>query len=66
MTSLWASTHGACGRRFRFGAGGGDVTGEHYIGKSATELRKGWQAVADFIDAEAAATADEMPSQSEP
>lgn len=27
----------------------GDVTGAHYVGKSETQLRAGWQAVADFI-----------------
>lgn len=27
-----------------------DVTGTHYIGKSETQLRAGWQAVADFLD----------------
>jgi integrase len=27
----------------------GDVTGAHYIGKSETQLRAGWQVVADFI-----------------
>lgn len=30
-------------------ADAGDVTGAHYIGKSETQLRAGWQAVADFI-----------------
>jgi integrase len=29
---------------------GGDVTGGHYIEKSETQLRAGWQAVADFIE----------------
>lgn len=28
---------------------GGDVTGAHYVGKSETQLRAAWQAVADFI-----------------
>ena len=27
----------------------GDVTGAHYVGKSETQLRAGWQAVADLI-----------------
>jgi len=26
-----------------------DVTGSHYVGKSETQLRKGWQMVADYI-----------------
>jgi integrase len=32
----------------------GDVTGAHYIGKSDTQLRAGWQAVADLIAGPAA------------
>ncbi|HEY0877870.1 MAG TPA: integrase family protein [Zeimonas sp.] len=32
----------------------GDVTGAHYVGKSESQLRAGWQAVADFLDAAAA------------
>lgn len=28
----------------------GDVTGAHYVGKSETQLRAGWQIVADFIE----------------
>lgn len=32
----------------------GDVTGAHYVGKSDSQLRAGWQAVADFLDAAAA------------
>jgi hypothetical protein len=35
-------------------AGGGDVTLGHYVGKSETQLRAGWQSVADFIEAAAA------------
>lgn len=31
-----------------------DVTGTHYIGKSETQLRKGWQTVADFIEEQGA------------
>jgi hypothetical protein len=31
-----------------------DVTLGHYVGKSETQLRAGWQTVADFIDAAAA------------
>jgi integrase len=31
----------------------GDVTGAHYVGKSRTQLRLGWQLLADFIDGEA-------------
>jgi integrase len=31
-------------------ATGGDVTLGHYVGKSETQLRAGWQAVADFIE----------------
>ena len=27
----------------------GDVTGAHYVGKSESQLRAGWQTVADFI-----------------
>ena len=30
-------------------AGAGDVTANHYISKGETQLRKGWQDVADFI-----------------
>jgi hypothetical protein len=29
---------------------GGDVTLGHYVGKSETQLRAGWQTVADFIE----------------
>lgn len=36
----------------------GDVTGNHYVGKSESQLRKGWQAVADFIEEEAQAAPD--------
>ena len=35
-------------------AAGGDVTLGHYVGKSETQLRAGWQTVADFIGAAAA------------
>jgi len=31
-------------------ATGGDVTLGHYVGKSETQLRAGWQTVADFIE----------------
>ncbi|HWH84938.1 MAG TPA: hypothetical protein VNU71_22150 [Burkholderiaceae bacterium] len=31
-------------------AASGDVTGGHYIMKSESQLRAGWQAVADFIE----------------
>lgn len=31
-------------------ANSGDVTGTHYIGKGESQLRAGWQAVADFIE----------------
>lgn len=31
-------------------ADNGDVTGGHYVGKSETQLRAGWQAVADLIE----------------
>ena len=31
----------------------GDVTGEFYIGMGETQLRAGWQAVADFLDQQA-------------
>lgn len=31
-------------------AAAGDVTGGHYVAKSETQLRAGWQAVADFIE----------------
>jgi integrase len=31
-------------------ADGADVTGAHYVGKSETQLRNAWQAVADFIE----------------
>ncbi len=34
-------------------AGNGDVTGDHYVGKSEAQLRKAWQHVADFIDGQA-------------
>jgi hypothetical protein len=40
---------------------GGDVTLGHYVGKSETQLRAGWQTVADFV--EAAATPAESPVQ---
>ena len=42
-------------------ATGGDVTLGHYVGKSETQLRAGWQTVADFV--EAAATPAESPVQ---
>src|SRR5664280_939795 len=42
-------------------AAGGDVTLGHYIGKSETQLRAGWQTVADFIEAAAAPTASAEP-----
>ena len=42
-------------------AAGGDVTLGHYVGKSETQLRAGWQTVADFV--EAAATPAESPVQ---
>ncbi len=32
----------------------GDVTGTHYVGKGESQLRSGWQAVADFIEEMAA------------
>ena len=32
-------------------AAGGDVTLGHYVGKSETQLRAGWQTVADFVKA---------------
>lgn len=35
-------------------AAAGDVTAGHYVAKSETQLRAGWQAVADFIDEQAA------------
>ena len=35
-------------------AAGGDVTLGHYVGKSETQLRAGWQTVADFVEAAAA------------
>jgi integrase len=38
-------------------AAGGDVTLDHYVGKSEAQLRAAWQAVADFIDAAAEAEA---------
>jgi integrase len=38
----------------------GDVTGTHYIGKSEAQLRAGWQAVADFIEAEAQKGAEQL------
>jgi integrase len=31
-------------------AAAGDVTAGHYVAKSETQLRAGWQAVADFVD----------------
>ena len=42
-------------------AAGGDVTLGHYVGKSETQLRAGWQTVADFV--EAVATPVESPVQ---
>lgn len=38
-------------------AAAGDVTAGHYVAKSESQLRAGWQAVADFIDAQAAPAA---------
>lgn len=35
-------------------ANAGDVTGQHYVHKTDSALRAGWQAVADFIEREAA------------
>ena len=43
-----------CLKRMMNHADGGDVTGAHYIGKSESQLRAGWQAVADFIEAQGA------------
>lgn len=40
----------------------GDVTGAHYVGKSESQLRAGWQAVADFLDAAAAEHAKKTTS----
>lgn len=40
-------------------AAGGDVTLGHYVGKSETQLRAGWQTVANFIEAAAAPQAAE-------
>lgn len=37
-------------------AAGADVTLGHYVGKSAAQLRAGWQVVADFIESAAAPT----------
>src|ERR1019366_621555 len=42
-------------------AAGGDVTLGHYIGKSETQLRAGWQTVADFIEAAVATAASAEP-----
>ena len=42
-------------------AAGGDVTLGHYVGKSETQLRAGWQTVADFV--EAAAALAQSPAQ---
>jgi integrase len=36
---------------------GGDVTLGHYVGKSETQLRAGWQTVADFIETASAKVA---------
>ena len=38
-------------------ATGGDVTLGHYVGKSETQLRAGWQTVADFIETASAKVA---------
>ena len=43
---------------------GGDVTLGHYVGKSETQLRAGWQTVADFIETASAKVA--QASQSVP
>lgn len=51
-------------------ATGGDVTLGHYVGKSETQLRAGWQTVADFIEtasskvAKVAAVAQVVPAHS--
>ena len=45
-------------RRMMNHATGDDVTLGHYVSKSEAQLRAGWQAVADFIDAAAAQAAD--------
>jgi integrase len=39
----------------------GDVTLNHYIGRSDAQMRAGWQAVADFVEAVAAKAADGVP-----
>lgn len=44
-------------------AAGADVTLGHYVGKSEAQLRAGWQAVADFIDASAAPSRNESTRQ---
>ena len=48
-------------------AAGGDVTLGHYVGKSETQLRAGWQTVADFIEtasAKEAQSAQVVPAHS--
>jgi len=45
---------GAALKRMLNHASGSDVTLDHYVSKSETQLRAGWQTVADFIDAAAA------------
>ena len=45
-------------------AAGGDVTLGHYVGKSETQLRAGWQTVADFIETASAKVAQVAPAYS--
>lgn len=54
---------GASLKRMLNHASGSDVTLGHYVGKSDAQLRAGWQAVADFIDAAASSQMHEDSPQ---
>jgi hypothetical protein len=54
---------GAVLKRMMNHASRGDVTLGHYVGKSETQLRAGWQTVADFIDAASANEAQPKPPE---
>ena len=43
-------------------AAGGDVTLGHYVGKSESQLRSGWQTVADFVEAAAGPAQSPSPT----
>lgn len=54
---------GASLKRMLNHSSGSDVTLGHYVGKSETQLRAGWQAVADFIENIAIANVDSPPGR---